>query len=425
MGIDQHGTTSPPANMESGYRLTEEIQAEHDAARGILYAEGTKIIIIELERPEDNMYPLDFTLDEVIHSLNIFSDRTGLPLDNAKVMPNRRASFSARLPIETCDRLEEQGFIDLHYTSDRSENGIECLEFQVYATNGKGIKTEDPVRDARKAEREADRERRNALLVTLHFNLGRDLLMLLATSPIFGTIKQNILSTAEKVFGNDPNTRPQHMNLIEVKTMEGADAHALRLYVVLNDSFYGKDAKDLHATFDLSPLKYFWGIDQLIFGRMSSTQLNQISAKPCCYRFKEAPRDLDGKLTTYSCPAPDGACDLKSQALKYFRSNTAFDTPFETFAEQRKRKREEKARELKAAAEVQRANVQVKVCKKWENEGSCRYLFFLGYQRCARDHPDEETRSRNIECCSSSARPNPKRCYLKDTCPYRGHNQNI
>ena len=74
---------------------------------------------------------------------------------------------------------------------------------------------------------------------------------------------------------------------------------------------------------------------------------------------------------------------------------------------------------------MQRANVQVKVCKKWENEGSCRYLFFLGYQRCARDHPDEETRSRNIECCSSSARPNPKRCYLKDTCPYRGHNQSI
>ena len=28
----------------------------------------------------------------------------------------RRASFSARLPIETCDRLTEQGYIDLHYT---------------------------------------------------------------------------------------------------------------------------------------------------------------------------------------------------------------------------------------------------------------------------------------------------------------------
>ena len=207
---------------------------------------------------------------------------------------------------------------------------------------------------------------------------------------------------------------------VEVKTLEGADAHALRLYVVLNNSFYGKDAKDLHANFDLSPLKYFWGIDQLILGRMSSTVLNQISAKPCCYRFKDAPLDTDGKFTTYSCPAPRGACNLKSQALKYFRGpNTSFDTPFETFAEQRKRKREEKERELKAAAEVQRANVRVKVCKKWENEGSCRYLFFLGYQRCARDHPDEETRSRNIECCSSSARPNPKHCYLKDEYSWR------
>ena len=69
-----------------------------------------------------------------------------------------------------------------------------------------------------------------------------------------------------------------------------------------------------------------------------------------------APLDTDGKFTTYSCPAPSGACNLKSQALKYFRGpNTSFDTPFETFAEQRKRKREEKERELKAAAEVQRA----------------------------------------------------------------------
>ena len=423
MGIDQHGTTSPPASTEAGYRLAEEIQAEHDATRGIHYAEGTKSIIIELERPEGNMWPLDFTLDEVSHSFDIFSDRTGFPLDNAKFMQNaRRASFSARLPIETCDRLTEQGYIDLHYTSDRSDNGIDCVEFQVYALNDKGIKIEDPTRDARKAEREAARERRSSLLVTFHYNLGRDLLMLLATSPIFSTIKQNILSTAEKVFGNDPNTIPQHMNLIEVKTREGADAHALRLYVILHDSFYGKDAKDLHANFDLSPLKYFWGINQLILGRMSSAQLNQISAKPCCYRFKEAPLDPDGKLTTYSCPAPNGACDMMSRALKYFR---AFDTPSETFAEQRKRKRKEDERELKAAAEIQRAKVQVKVCKKWENEGSCRYLFFLGYQRCARDHPDEETRSRNIECCSSSARPNPKRCYLMDRCPYRGHNQNI
>ena len=208
MGIDQHGTTSPPASMEAGYRLAEEIQAEHDAARGIHYAEGTKLIIIELERPEGDMWPLDFSLDEVSHSFDIFSDRTGFPLDNAKFMQNaRRASFSARLPIETCDRLTEQGYIDLHYTSDRSENGIECVEFQVYALNDKGIKIEDPTRDARKAEREAARERRNSLLVTFHFNLGRDLLMLLATSPIFSTIKQNILSTAEKVFGNDPNTR--------------------------------------------------------------------------------------------------------------------------------------------------------------------------------------------------------------------------
>ena len=70
-----------------------------------------------------------------------------------------------------------------------------------------------------------------------------------------------------------------------MKTREGADAHALRLYVVLHDSFYGKDAKDLHANFDLSPLKYFWGINQFILGRMSSTQLNRISAKQCCYRW--------------------------------------------------------------------------------------------------------------------------------------------
>ena len=134
----------------------------------------------------------------------------------------------------------------------------------MYALNDKGIKIEDPTRDARKAEREAARERRSSLLVTFHYNLGRDLLMLLATSPIFSTIKQNILSMAEKVFGNDPDTTPQHMNLIEVKTMEGADAHTLRLYVILNDNFYGKGAKELHASFDLSPLKYFWGIDQLI-----------------------------------------------------------------------------------------------------------------------------------------------------------------
>ena len=107
----------------------------------------------------------------------------------------RRASFSARPPIETCDRLKEQGFIDLHYTSDRSDNGIECVEFQVYETDGKGVKLEDPVRDARKAEREAARARRNSLLITFHFNLGRDLLMLLATSPIFDTIKQNIPTT--------------------------------------------------------------------------------------------------------------------------------------------------------------------------------------------------------------------------------------
>ena len=51
---------------------------------------------------------------------------------------------------------------------------------------------------------------------------------------------------------------------------------------------------------------------------------------------------------------------------------------------------------------MQRAIVQVKVCKKWENEGSCRYLFFLGYQRCARDHPDEETPARGT---SNAARP--------------------
>ena len=148
MGIDQHGTTSPPASTEAGYRLAEEIQAEHDATRGIHYAEGTKSIIIELERPKDNMWPLDLSLDELRHSIDIFADRTGLPLDNAKFMQNaRRASFTARLPIETCDRLNEQGFIDLHYTSDRGDNGIECLEFQVYATEGKGIKIEDPVRE--------------------------------------------------------------------------------------------------------------------------------------------------------------------------------------------------------------------------------------------------------------------------------------
>ena len=343
---------------------------------------------------------------------------------------NPRASFTVRLPVETCKQLIDQGFIDLFYTSDR-DDGTECVEYLVHATDAKGNKLDDPARDAhnaqRAAEREANRERRSALLLSFSYNLGKDLLMLDASSEIFNNIKQKILYTAGTVFGNHPDTVPQHMNLVDVKTNEGADAHAFRLYVVLNPNFYGKGAKELHTCFDLSPLKHFWGIDQIINGRMSRWQLDKIAATQCCYRFA----DPTGDATTFNCPAAGvGACNLRGQAIKYYStqgsaSSSDASMPFEGFAAIKKRKREEKQRELKAAADAQRANIKVRVCKDWEDKGACRYLAFLGHRRCARDHPDEDARTRNIECCSSSARPNPKRCYLMDRCPYRGHNQSI
>ena len=435
MGIDQHGSADspdyrPPEDPGSTYRLPEEIQAEQDATRGIIYIEGTGLVIFELERPQGEVWPVEVNNDEVYHSLNIFSDRTGLSLNNIKIMRNaNRASFTARLPLDTCSQLIDQGYIDLFYTSDRG-NGTECVDYLVHATNAKGHKRDDPARDAYNAQRAAEREearaRRMALLLTFNYNLGKDLLMLDSSSGIFNTIKQKILYTAEVVFGNHPNTAPQHMNLIDVKTDEGADAHAFRLYVVLNPNFYGKIAK-LHASFDLSPLKHFWGIDQLINGRMPKLQLDRIAASQCCYRHNDPTSDS----TTFNCPAAgNGTCNLRSQAISYFltqegSSSSDASVPFRGFAASKKRKREEKQQELKAAAEAQRANIRVKICKRWEDEGACRHLTFLGYRRCARDHPDEESRTRNIECCSSSARPKPKRCYLMDRCPYRNHNQSI
>ena len=50
-----------------------QIQAEHNAARGIIYVEGTERVIFELERPQGENWPTDINIDEVYHSLDVLS----------------------------------------------------------------------------------------------------------------------------------------------------------------------------------------------------------------------------------------------------------------------------------------------------------------------------------------------------------------
>lgn len=173
------------------------------------------------------------------------------------------------------------------------------------------------------------------------------------------------------------------------------------------------------------------GAFEIIVGRMPNNLLSRLQAKQCCFRPVEIISDDDGSGTTFGCPAgKSGACDLRRDAIRKMQADSRggpsdAQKPFEPHSERRKREKEENHERRRAAAEAQINSVQVRVCKRWESDGDCRHLHYLGFQPCMKAHPDEETRTPEIECCSSSARPRPKRCLLMEKCPYRGHNPAI
>ena len=246
--------------------------------------------------------------------------------------------------------------------------------------------------------------------------------MLDASSGIFNNIKEKILyrTHGRDRLGNHPDTAPQHMNLVDVR----AGSHAFRPYVVLNNNFYGKEAQRSCTPASTShlPLKHFWGIEQIRQrAYVSKWQLDKIAAAQCCYTcYRFAYPTGDGRCDDHLyCPAAGvGACNLRGQAINLVLllhpqgsvSSSDASIPFESFAESKKRKREDTQRELNEAAEAQRANIKVKVQELyWETRIS---------NAARRPH----------------ALSNPKRCYLMDSqmslpryyrVTYRGHNQSI
>ena len=95
--------------------------------------------------------------------------------------------------------------------------------------------------------------------------------------------------------------------------------------------------------------------------------------------------------------------------------------------ERRKRHRQKiEGQQMKQqAAAAHRATIQQKTCRNWE-EGSCRRIEFIGFQKCTRAHPNEANQTPKIECCSSAARPEPTKCRIAGgKCPYNGHREDI
>ena len=95
----------------------------------------------------------------------------------------------------------------------------------------------------------------------------------------------------------------------------------------------------------------------------------------------------------------------------------------ESLSQKRKRQKYELQAQRQQSAAAQRATIQVKTCTRWEN-GTCRYISFLGFRACTKAHPNEAEQTQNIECSSSAVRAIPERCYFANgKCPYRGHRE--
>ena len=147
--------------------------------------------------------------------------------------------------------------------------------------------------------------------------------------------------------------------------------------------------------------------------------------KQCCFRYNP---ELTEERVANACPSHEGACRFGKVALDRMiagrgsSSNEA--STFETFADARKRKRDDKQTQIKDANAAHRSTLARKECSRWLL-GECRYLLFAGNSRCLRGaHPDEADRTPKILCCSAAARPKPKKCFFTpEACQYEGHRE--
>jgi hypothetical protein len=427
-------TVHARADWETGFNLAGNMIAERDEQRGIRRLEGVSVVIIELDTTSQEAWPTDFSIDEVRNSIHIACDHQGLSTEDMRVTHGaRRASFAARLRTDTCKALAEGIYLDLYPGPDRGDVEV---EFRVHATDERGNKiVEDHATGPNdgqnrpkinvEADRRQDAEQRKKLMMTIHYNYPKDLLLAADDSPIFDAIKQDIKDRVKLAFGSDPKSQPQHINLLEAKTGEGESAHGLSLYIVNNQSFASKTLAELHQTVDLSLLKYTDSHNgSLVTGRMPTRNLKALEAKACCLRHDQMEVCTDPPAN--SCPSDGGACQLRKQtnidihSTLRTGSSTHLGQSGERYSVQKKRRREETQDGRKQAAAVHRSAIQISTCKAWEG-GKCRSVSFIaGARTCRKAHPDEFTATAKIECCSSVARPNPERClFTPALCPYR------
>ena len=445
MGTDQRGSAfAAEPGVEEGFKKAEDLLRERDLARGIHRDVGSAICIefvlnsynAEIGNSASNSvpsstvkWPLDPNLDEVRGSIEIACKHANLSMDKMRVMKNqRRHSFTVFLPNETCEALVDAITMDIYYGPDRSQE--QDVEYHTYSTDERGNKIDSTRDTGREAQLESERLRRKELMIILHYSLPKDLLGAKADSPIFDKIKAEILSRIEHVFGDDPNTKPQHVNLIEAKTEEGASAHGYTGFIVLNDDYYDKPASVLH-NLDLSLLKYIpSGNGSLVYARMPNRALELWENKQCCFRHDSM--QIGDDTPRYECPSEGGTCQLRKQTLEAMMAelrasstHSPMEPEHESLGAKRKRLKIEGQQLKQHAAAAHRATIQPKTCRNWE-EGNCRRIESIGFQKCTKAHPDEANQTRKIECCSSAARPEPTKCrFARGTCPYNGHRETI